>query len=139
MRRMIDFIREFKFGRPQQFAALLLVAFLGLCTLRPFNVSDPDLWIYHQHGNYKIWLPTPKCVIEPDKKVIEPCYSSDDFVLRQRISAPAGKVGFWLQDRFSPQYRGDLSRLIWVNAALRIPFLLFGLSLAGAIWWVSRR
>src|SRR4051794_2869608 len=30
MRRMFDFIREFKFGRPQQFAALLLLAFMGL-------------------------------------------------------------------------------------------------------------
>src|SRR5689334_2263509 len=30
MRRMIDFIREFKFGRPQRIAALLLVAFLVL-------------------------------------------------------------------------------------------------------------
>src|SRR3954464_4873723 len=75
MRRMIDFIREFKFGRPQQIAALLLLAFLTLCILVPFNVSDPDLWVYSQHGNYKIWLPALRCVLEPDKKMVEPCYS----------------------------------------------------------------
>src|SRR4051812_25842275 len=108
MRRMIDFIREFKFGRPQQIAALLLLAFLTLCILVPFNVSDPDLWVYRQHGNYKVWLPALRCVLEPDKKVVEPCYSADDFVLRQRISHPSGRVGFWLQDRISPQRDGDL-------------------------------
>src|SRR5256885_2101228 len=39
MRLMLDFIREFKFGRPQQFAALLLVAFISLAVANAFRAQ----------------------------------------------------------------------------------------------------
>jgi hypothetical protein len=101
MRRMIDFIREFKFGRPQQIAALLLLAFIVLVT------------------GYE--------------------------VLHLRFYA----VGISIENGpTSANIQGQLLFLIWgLLNLLRVPFqakmyligLSFGLSLAGALWWVTRR
>jgi hypothetical protein len=101
MRRMIHFIREFKFGRPQQIAALLLVAFIILVT--GYEVLHVR---FHATG----------------------------------ISLETGPI--------APNIHGQILFLIFgLLNILRLPFqakmyaigLAFGLSLAGALWWVTRR
>ena len=96
---MIDFIREFKFGRPQQFAALLLLAFIGLVGIVSLHVTVES----------------------------------------------AEVLGYVAQQ---PAIHGQILAPIWiVLTALRLPVVLklfwpglaFGLSLAGALWWVTRR
>jgi len=102
MRRMIDFIREFKFGRPQQIAALLLVAFIVLLT----------------------------------------CFE----ILHVRVQAVGIAVD--VGSRYSPPTHGQvLAPILVALSILRLPMqlrlflpgLAFGLSLAGALWWVTRR
>ena len=97
---MVDFIREFKFGRPQQIAALLLVAFIGMVSV---------------------------------------------FGFKDRLEA-VGLVGD--AERFAPNIHGQILTPIWitlnilrlpVELKLFLPALAFGLSLAGALWWVTRR
>jgi hypothetical protein len=105
MRRMIDFIREFKFGRPQQIAALLLVAFMALVAV--FALLHTD---------------------QQSKSVA---------------------VGLSVDlEKYSPNIHGQIFAPIWmVMSILRLPIglriflpaLAFGLSLAGALWWVTRR
>jgi len=122
MRRMIDFIREFKFGRPQQIAALLLVAFIVLCLFLPFDSTSTALY---SNGRTRFWWPSPL---------------QDGFRLVWTISRPALEIGNWLQTRINPRFGTDPSENgFWVDNTLRMPFLIFGVSLAGAIWWVSRR
>jgi hypothetical protein len=105
MRRMIDFIREFKFGRPQQFAALLLVDFIALVT---------GFALLHTHQQSKS--------------------------VAVGISVELGK--------YSPNVHGQILAPIWMvmnilqlpmGLRLFLPALAFGLSLAGALWWVTRR
>jgi hypothetical protein len=105
MRRMIDFIREFKFGRPQQIAALLLVAFIGLVT---------TFALLHLHQQSK-----------------------------------SVAVGLSVElEKPSPNIRGQIFAPLWmamstlqlpIELKLFLPALAFGLSLAGALWWVTRR
>ena len=105
MRRMIDFIREFKFGRPQQIAALLLLAFIALVTA---------FTLLHTH---------------------------------QQSRSVA--VGLSVElEKPSPNIHGQIFAPIWIlmnilqlpiGLRLFLPALAFGLSLAGALWWVTRR
>lgn len=97
---MIDFIREFKFGRPQQIAALLLVTFIIL-------VTGYDLL----HVRMDVMGPL--------------------------VAGPS-----------APGVDGQLLFVIWrvlepirlhAQAKDYLVGLSFGLSLAGALWWVTRR
>ena len=100
MRRMIDFIREFKFGRPQQIAALLLVAFIALVT--SFEITHARFYAYG--------IPLKTEPLHPN--------------LQGQILVP-----LWLL-------------LSTFKLPIPGPYLIglsFGLSLAGALWWVNRR
>ena len=99
MRRMIDFIREFKFGRPQQIAALLLLAFIAIVSAFALHVSVEDPQIFG---------------IVPAQPAIH-----------GQIVAPIWTVLTILR--------------LPVGLKLFLPGLAFGLSLAGALWWVTRR
>jgi hypothetical protein len=98
MRRMLDFIREFKFGRPQQIAALLLLAFIAISVVYEVQVKSeaPEILGGVNH----------------------------DFD-RGHLIAPIWKILTILH--------------VPVEWKLFLPGLAFGLSLAGALWWVTRR
>ncbi len=101
MRRMIDFIREFKFGRPQQIAALLLLAFIALVT--SFELTHVR---FHAVG----------------------------------ISVEGGPMRFNVQGQILFLIGSLLNLLrLPLQAKLYLIGLAFGLSLAGALWWVTRR
>jgi len=114
MRRMIDFIREFKFGRPQQFAALLLLAFIAL-TLEYGFTPHPSA------RTYKAWL------------VAGPLPTQTHGIILSRIGMTVSALLWHLG------LRDSNALLVYLIPALRFAMLAFGLSLAGALWWVTRR
>jgi len=98
---MIDLIREFKFGRPQQIAALLLLAFIALVTSLELTHLR-----FHAVG----------------------------------ISVEGGPVRPNVQGQLLFLIGGLLSLLrLPLQAELYLAGVAFGLSLAGALWWVTRR
>src|SRR3954470_17392101 len=101
MRRMIDFIREFKFGRPQQIAALLLIAFIVLTTALGSRV-DIEAPGFFLRGIEKQGPPSSGEIVKPIIAALR------------------------------------LLKLPW-RISLTLTGLAFGLSLAGALWWVTRR
>src|SRR3954470_7724944 len=112
MRRMIDFIREFKFGRPQQIAALLLLAFITLvvpCALRPYH-----------------------CFAALGAHLTLPSLNSDG-IIGFRLWLISRKLFFHAAANWSKQ---SVQYLFYVE---NLSFLSFGISLAGALWWVTRR
>jgi hypothetical protein len=115
MRRMIDFIREFKFGRPQQIAALLLVAFIALTLQSP---SRPQ----HSATESRVGGLAPA-----------PIAPQIDAILITRVGTLFGvtirQLGITDTQRF----------VFHLAVFLKLAMLAFGLSLAGALWWVTRR
>jgi len=114
MRRMIDFIREFKFGRPQQIAALLLLAFLALSLN---SALKPQHHRSEVHSELRAG-PSPPI-------------TNGIIITRVGTVVALGlrRVGIT-----------DNHRMIaYLLPLLNTAMLAFGLSLAGALWWVTRR
>ena len=112
---MLDFIREFKFGRPQQIAALLLLAFIAL-TLQAHD--RPQHSVSESHVGGLVPAPTAPAI---------------HGVLITRLGTLFGvtirHLGVTGTDRF----------IFFLVLFLKFAMLAFGLSLAGALWWVTRR
>ena len=111
---MIDFIREFKFGRPQQIAALLLVAFIALSlssALKPHHHST------EVHSELRAG-PSPPI-------------TNGIIITRLGTLITVGLRRVGISDNY---------RMIdYLIPLLNTAMLGFGLSLAGALWWVTRR
>jgi hypothetical protein len=118
---MFQILREFKIGRPQVFAGLMLLAFLAQC----------------------VWAAKTRAVSD-----LEYRYIAAGLPTAATTSANASPLTGWvaaLPVRLIPQIRKVASPAIrdalavphpWI---LRLPFILFGLWLGGALWWVARR
>jgi hypothetical protein len=118
---MLQILREFKIGRPQVFAGLMLLAFLAQC----------------------IWAAKTRALTD-----LEYRYIAAGLPTAATTSANASPLTGWvaaLPVRLIPQIRRVASPSIrdalavprpWI---LRLPFIIFGLWLGGALWWVARR
>src|SRR4051812_21534497 len=114
MRRMLDFIREFKFGRPQQFAALLLLGFIALAlhsALKP---------------HYYTTTSQARLVAGP-----LPPITSGVVISMLGTSFLTSLNALGIQD--------NATRVAYLYPFLNVAMVGFGLSLAGALWWVTRR
>ncbi len=116
---MFEPIREFRIGRPQMFAGLMLLAFLAQC-----------LWV------------------SAGRKMspLEHEYVASGFPPRAgqeyRITSPLTGWVAALPFKLSRKAAGHIVSEQWVvppRWLARLPFLIFGLWLGGALWWVSRR
>ena len=116
---MLEPIKEFKIGRPQVVAGLMLLAFLGQC-----------LWVSASRK------------LSP----LEHDYVASGFPPRPgqefRITSPFTGWVAALPFKLSRKAAGSIVSEQWVVPPAwlaRLPFVMFGLWLGGAVWWVARR
>src|SRR5262245_2100536 len=118
---MLQVVREFRVGRPQVFAGLMLLAFLAQCfwTAKTRQLSDLE-YRYIATG-----LAAPS-----GQAVNASPFTGWIAALPVRLTAFARKIA-------SPSLSAELAvPRPWF---LRLPFIIFGLWLGAALWWVARR
>lgn len=119
---MLEVIREFRVGRPQIFAGLLLLAFL-------FQA---------------LWVATGRRFSDLEYEYIASGLSSNPGQ-QLRVTSPFTSFVAALPVRFVAVIRNVLPASLGARLAIprpwlvRLPFVIFGLWLGGAIWWVARR
>src|SRR5205807_6156109 len=119
---MLGPLRGFKVGTPQIFAGLLLLAFLGQCIWVAGSRKLSDL-------EYEYISSSHKARPQQQFRVTSPATSS--------IVAVAFRFVAALRNLAPARFRTDLA--IPHPWLLRLPFVVFGVWLGGALWWVARR
>jgi hypothetical protein len=118
---MLQVVREFRVGRPQVFAGLMLLAFLAQClwTAQTRKLSDLE-YRYIAAG-----------LAAPGGKTVNASpFTGWIAALPVRLTTLARKLA-------PPSVSVALAvPRPWL---LRLPFVIFGLWLGGALWWVARR
>jgi hypothetical protein len=118
---MFQILREFKIGRPQVFAGLMLLAFLAQCVWAAKTRAVSDL----EYRYIAAGLPTSATT------------SASAFPLTGWVAALPVRLVPQIRKVASPSIRDALAvPRPWI---LRLPFILFGLWLGAALWWVARR
>ena len=119
---MLGPLREFRIGRPQIFAGLLLLAFLLQClwVANSRKISDLE-YAYIASGH--------RAIPGQQFRVSSPATSSITALTRWFTAA--------LRNVAPPSLKSTLAiPRPWL---LRLPFVAFGVWLGGALWWVARR
>ena len=118
---MLQVLREFKVGRPQLYAGLMLLAFMAQClwTANTRKLSDLE-YRYIASG-----------LTGAGEKALKPSpFTSLVAAFPVRLISVARKIA-------TPQLSAALAvPRPWL---LRLPFIIFGLWLGAALWWVARR
>jgi hypothetical protein len=118
---MIQVVREFRVGRPQVFAGLMLLAFMAQClwTANTRKLSDLE-YRYIAAG----------LTSANEKAVNASPFTGWVAVLPVRLTSLARKIA-------TPALSATLAvPRPWL---LRLPFIAFGVWLGAALWWVARR
>jgi hypothetical protein len=118
---MLQVVREFRVGRPQVFAGLMLLAFVAQClwTANHRKLSDLE-YRYIAEG-----LTGPS-----EKAVNDSPFTGWIAALPVRLTTLARRIA-------TPRLSAALAvPRPWL---LRLPFIVFGVWLGGALWWVARR
>jgi hypothetical protein len=128
-------LRKFRFDRPQQFAALLLLALLAQClyVIQNAQLTQTD-YEYARCGREMWEKPSPLA------GYFTSCGNIHDGTLAYRAAGlplTIQRIVLW-QDRAASTWemRHELSA---VRLLLRLPFALIAVLLGGALWWVTRR
>ena len=118
---MLQVLREFRVGRPQVLAGMMLLAFLAQClwTAKSRKMSDLE-YRYIAAG-----------LTGPGEKTVSPSpFTGWVAALPVRLTTLARKIA-------TPSLSAALAvPRPWL---LRLPFVIFGLWLGSALWWVARR
>jgi hypothetical protein len=122
---MLQLLREFKVGRPQVFAGLMLLAFLAQC----------------------LWAAKTRAVADLEYRYIAAGLPSAETSAEIKTASASPLTGWVaaLPVRAIPLIRKVASPTISEALAvprpwlLRLPFVLFGFWLGAALWWVARR
>jgi Dolichyl-phosphate-mannose-protein mannosyltransferase len=122
---MLQAAKEFKIGRPQVFAGLLLLAFLAQCLWSANRRRLSELEYEYIASGFSREQPAPSV----ERSVDSPLTSwmaalPVRFTRMVRNVTPASLGGAFAIPR------------TWF---LRLPFVIFGVWLGGALWWVARR
>src|SRR5215813_12832662 len=121
---MLQALREFRIGRPQIFAGLLLLAFLVQCLWVATGRKLSDLEYEYIASGYR----TP-----PAQSQAFQVHSP----FTGLMAALPVRVVTALKDVAPGSMKGALAiPRRWV---VRLPFVIFGVWLGGALWWVARR
>jgi Dolichyl-phosphate-mannose-protein mannosyltransferase len=122
---MLQPVKGFKIGRPQVFAGLMLLAFLAQC----------------------LWAASARRMSELEYEYIASGLSPEarSPSAGQVVESPMTAWTAALPVRFSRIVRNVTPASLGVSFAiprawfLRLPFVIFGVWLGGALWWVARR
>src|SRR5689334_13496560 len=116
---MLQVLREFRVGRPQLIAGAMLLAFLAQC-----------LWAAHSRKMSDLEY-VAAGLTSPGEKAANPSpFTGLIAALPVRLITLARKIA-------TPSLSAALAvPRPWF---LRLPFIVFGLWLGGALWWVARR
>ena len=118
---MFQVVREFRVGRPQVFAGLMLLVFMAQClwTANSRKLSDLE-YRYIAAG-----------LTGPGEKAVNPSpFTGWVAALPVRLTTMARKIA-------TPRLSAVLAvPRPWL---LRLPFVIFGVWLGAALWWVARR
>jgi hypothetical protein len=118
---MLQVVREFRVGRPQIFAGLMLLAFMAQClwTANARKLSDLE-YRYIAAG-----------LAGTDARAVNPSpFTGWVAALPVRLISLARKIA-------TPTLSATLAvPRPWL---LRLPFIIFGVWLGAALWWVARR
>jgi hypothetical protein len=128
-------IRKFRFERPQQFAALLLLMLLGQC-----------LWVIHHQALSERDYQFARCGREMWEKpsplagYFTSCGNIHDGTLAYRAAGLPLTVQRILAGLSSQTSTWEARHQIgYVLLLMRLPFVLAGLALGAELWWVTRR
>ncbi len=118
---MLQVLREFRVGRPQVYAGLMLLVFMAQCfwTANTRKLSDLE-YRYIASG-----------MADAGEKTLKPSpFTSLVAAFPVRLISAARKIA-------TPQLSAALAvPRPWF---LRLPFVIFGVWLGAALWWVARR
>jgi hypothetical protein len=128
-------LRKFRFNRPQQFAALLLLAFLIQCLwiVHRQSLSDRD-YEYARCGREMWEKPSPLA------GYFTSCGNIHDGTLAYRAAGLPLTIERILAGQSAQASPWELRHeLSYVTLLLHLPFILCGLALGACLWWVTRR
>lgn len=128
-------VRRFRFDRPQQFAALLLLLLLAQCGWRMARTPLSDADYQYARCGREMWERP-----SPISGYFTTCGNIHDGVLAYRMAGLPLSVQRLLagqsQETSTWEMRHELS---FVRLLLRLPFAFDAVLLGGALWWVTRR
>jgi Dolichyl-phosphate-mannose-protein mannosyltransferase len=133
--RAVHRLRRFRFDRPQQFAALLLLLLFVQCLWQIGRTPLTDTDYQYARCGREMWeRPSPIA------GYFTSCGNIHDGVLAYRMAGlPLTLQRLMLgqaSDTSTWEMRHELS---YVRLLLRLPFAIAALLLGGALWWVTRR
>ncbi len=118
---MFQVLREFRVGRPQVFAGLMLLAFLVQCLWVASTRKLSDLEYHYIAAGLKA----------KSEKAINPS------PLTSLVAAFPVRITYLARKIATPELSAALAvPRPWF---LRLPFVIFGVWLGAALWWVARR
>jgi len=128
-------LRKFRFDRPQQIAALLLLLLLGQClwVIRHRSLSGLD-YQYARCGREMWERPSPLA------GYFTSCGNIHDGTLAYRAAGLPLTIERVLAGQSASTSTWEMRHEVgYVNLLLRLPFVFAGLGLGAALWWVTRR
>jgi hypothetical protein len=128
-------VRKFRFDRPQQIAAVLLLLLFAQCywVTRHQTLSERD-YQYARCGREMWEKPSPLA------GYFTSCGNIHDGTLAYRAAALPLTIERILAGQSSESTPWELRhQLSYVLLLMRLPFILCGLCLGAALWWVTRR
>ncbi|HEX3472123.1 MAG TPA: hypothetical protein VHT28_13150, partial [Silvibacterium sp.] len=128
-------LRKFRFDRPQQIAALLLLALLAQClwVIRQKALSESD-YRYARCGREMWEKPSPLA------GYFTTCGNIHDGTLGYRAAGLLLTVERIFAGQASTTSTWEMRHEVTqVNLLLRLPFTFAALALGGCLWWVTRR
>lgn len=133
--RATHHVRRFRFDRPQQFAALLLLLLLGQCVWRIARTPLTDSDYQYARCGREMWERP-----SPISGYYTSCGNIHDGVLAYRMAGLPLSVQRLLAGQSSDTSTWEMRHeLSFVRLLLRLPFTLAAVLLGGALWWVTRR
>ena len=128
-------IRKFRFNRPQQIAAVLLLFLLGQCLWVTFHQTLSETDYNFARCGREIWeRPSPLA------GYFTSCGNIPDGTLAYRAAA----LPLTIQRIFAGQASSTSTyemrhEISYVKLLMRLPFIAAGLALGACLWWVTRR
>jgi hypothetical protein len=128
-------LRRFRFDRPQQIAALLLLLLMAQCLRQIARTPLTDSDYQYARCGREIWeRPSPIA------GYFTSCGNIHDGVLAYRMAGLPLSLQRLIAGQSSETSTWEMRHeLSYVQFLLRFPFTIAALLLGGALWWVTRR